>query len=146
MYDRHTRLLHPPIHHRPVWVSYRHSQMYDRHTRLLHAPIHHRPVWVSYRHSQMYDRHTRLLHAPIHHRPVWVSYRHSLMYDRHTGLPVLETKGLFNELLLLYTRGVHGQAAGCTLYEPVRQDGAQNKTLISNTGLLHTLYITGQFG
>ena len=39
----------------------------------------------------------------------------------------------FNELLWLYTRGVHGQAAGCTLYEPVRPDGAQNKSLISNT-------------
>ena len=40
----------------------------------------------------------------------------------------------FNEILWLYTRGVHGQAAGCTFYEPVRPDGAQNKTLISNTG------------
>ena len=39
----------------------------------------------------------------------------------------------FNELLWLYTRGVHGQAAGCTFYEPVRPDGAQNNTLISNT-------------
>ena len=39
----------------------------------------------------------------------------------------------FNEFEWLYTRGVHGQAAGCTLYEPVRPDGAQNKTLISNT-------------
>ena len=40
----------------------------------------------------------------------------------------------FNEILWLYYRGVHGQAAGCTLYEPVRPDGAHNKTLISNTG------------
>ena len=39
----------------------------------------------------------------------------------------------FSESLWLYTRGVHGQAAGCTLYEPVRPDGAQNKSLISNT-------------
>ena len=39
----------------------------------------------------------------------------------------------FNELLWLYTRGVHGQAARCTFYEPVRPDGAQNNTLISNT-------------
>ena len=41
----------------------------------------------------------------------------------------------FNEILWLYTRGVHGQAAGCTFYEHVRPDGAQNKTLISNTVL-----------
>ena len=39
----------------------------------------------------------------------------------------------FNDLSLLYIRGVHGQAAGRTFYEPVRLDGAQNKTLISNT-------------
>ena len=40
---------------------------------------------------------------------------------------------LISNTVWLYTRGVHGQAAGCTLYEPVRPDGAQNKTLISNT-------------
>ena len=28
---------------------------------------------------------------------------------------------------------MHGQAAGCTFYEPMRPDGAQNNTLISNT-------------
>ena len=39
----------------------------------------------------------------------------------------------FNDLLLLYTREVHGQDAGHTFYEPVRPDGAQNKTLILNT-------------
>ena len=39
----------------------------------------------------------------------------------------------FNLLLWLNTRGVHEQAAGCTFYEHVRPDGAQNKTLISNT-------------
>ena len=39
----------------------------------------------------------------------------------------------YNEFLWLYIRGVHGQAAGCMLYEPVHPDGAQNKTLISNT-------------
>ena len=42
----------------------------------------------------------------------------------------------FNSLLWLNTRGVHEQAAGCTLYEPVCLDGAQNKTLISNTEML----------
>ena len=42
---------------------------------------------------------------------------------------------IFNLLLWLNTRGVHEQAAGCTFYEPVRPDGAQNKTLISNTGV-----------
>ena len=47
----------------------------------------------------------------------------------------------FNELLWLYTRGVHGQAAGCTFYEPVRSDGAQNKTLISNTARASEHYI-----
>ena len=40
----------------------------------------------------------------------------------------------FSKSVWLYTRGVHGQAAGCTFYEPVRPDGAQNKSLISNTG------------
>ena len=35
-------------------------------------------------------------------------------------------------LLLLHIRGVHGLAAGRTFYEPVRPDGAQNETLISN--------------
>ena len=39
----------------------------------------------------------------------------------------------FNGILWPYTRGVHGQTAGCTFYEPVHPDGAQNKTLISNT-------------
>ena len=48
-------------------------------------------------------------------------------------------------------RGVHGQAAGCTFYEPVRPDGAQNKTLISNTDLLmvisfqENMYMCGFF-
>ena len=40
----------------------------------------------------------------------------------------------FSDVLLLYIRGVHGQAAGCTFYEPMHSDGAQNITLISNTG------------
>ena len=44
----------------------------------------------------------------------------------------------FNLLLWLNTRGVHEQAAGCTFYETVRPDGAQNKTLISNTERLST--------
>ena len=41
----------------------------------------------------------------------------------------------FNDLLLLYIRGVHGQAeiaVRCTMC----LDGAQNKTLISSTALL----------
>ena len=47
----------------------------------------------------------------------------------------------FNDLLLLYIRGVHGQAAGRTFYEPVRPDGAQNKRLISNTDMCIYMYI-----
>ena len=45
----------------------------------------------------------------------------------------------FNLLLWLNTRGAHEQASGCTFYEPVRPDGAQNKTLISNTVCYLTL-------
>ena len=41
----------------------------------------------------------------------------------------------FSDLLLLYIRGVHGQAAGRTFYEPMHPDGAQNITLISNTAI-----------
>ena len=42
----------------------------------------------------------------------------------------------FNELLWLYTRGVHGEGVGRTFYEPVHSDRAHNQTLISNTGML----------
>ena len=46
----------------------------------------------------------------------------------------------FNDLVLLYIRRVHGRAAGRTFYEPVRPDGAHNKTLISNTDLYCVLH------
>ena len=42
----------------------------------------------------------------------------------------------FNELLWLYTMGVHREGVGRRFYEPVHSDRAHNQTLISNTGML----------
>ena len=42
-----------------------------------------------------------------------------------------------SQLLLLYIERVHGTISGCTVLWEVHSQGAQNKSLISDTGLYH---------
>ena len=41
----------------------------------------------------------------------------------------------FENLSLLHIRRVHGENPGCTVLEEMHPVGAQNKTLISDTGV-----------